>query len=76
MTTGFLYLYYNLWPEAGITARLGTVALLHTLGAFAFVAFLIIHVYMTTTGETLTADLKAMITGWHEMKVEEGEEIA
>ena len=37
-------------------------------GCVAFLVFLIVHVYMTTTGETPTSNLTAMITGRHEME--------
>jgi hypothetical protein len=33
-------------------------------GAFAILSFVIGHVYMTTTGHSLSAHIKAMITGW------------
>jgi len=45
---------------------LKVVALLHTAGAFLLVAFLIVHLYLITTGQTVTSNLKAMITGWEE----------
>jgi cytochrome b subunit of formate dehydrogenase len=47
------------------------IALIHMAGAFAILCFVIMHVYMTTTGHTITAHVKAMITGWE--NVEEGE---
>ena len=43
------------------------VALLHTAGAFMMLLFLISHVYLITTGHTVGAHLKAMITGWEEV---------
>jgi len=43
--------------------RIDTTALMHTVGAFAFLAFFIIHVYLTTTGHTVFSNIKAMITG-------------
>jgi thiosulfate reductase cytochrome b subunit len=30
--------------------------------------FVIVHVYMTTTGHTVTAHVKAMVTGWEEVE--------
>ena len=38
------------------------------LGAFAILQFIIIHVYMTTTGHTVFAHIKAMITGWEDIR--------
>jgi len=64
--TGFLYLFSNDWPNLGITADLESVALLHTAGAFAFIVFFVVHVYLTTTGKTPLAHIKAILTGWEE----------
>ena len=68
MITGFLYYYYNNWAAWGISWGLGTMAFLHTLGAFAILSFLIMHVYMTTTGHSIFAHIKAMFTGWEEVE--------
>ncbi len=70
VTSGLLYLYYR-YPQkdqiaSSNIAGLETIALLHTAGAFALAAFVIVHIYLTTTGETVTSNLKAMITGWDE----------
>ena len=51
--------------------KLDTLAFIHTAGAFAILCFIIVHVYMTTTGHTVTAHVKAMVTGWED--VEEGD---
>ena len=68
MATGFLYWGYNSWADWGFAdLSLGIVALVHMIGAFAIFAFIIVHVYMTTTGHTLFAHTKAMITGWEEV---------
>lgn len=70
ITTGALYYYYpNLqhslgWPPAS----LWFIAIIHVLGAFGLVAFLVGHVYLTTTGHTPLTNLKAMITGWEDLK--------
>ena len=45
---------------------LEAVALAHTGGAFLMLIFLIVHVYLTTTGHTPLAHIRAMITGWEE----------
>ncbi len=37
---------------------------IHVAAAFLIAAFLIAHLYLITTGETVTAQLRAMITGW------------
>jgi thiosulfate reductase cytochrome b subunit len=68
MITGFLYWGYNSWATWGIGSwSLKVLAVLHTMGGFAILMFLVIHVYMTTTGHTLFAHIKAMITGWEDV---------
>lgn len=73
MITGFLYYYYNDWDAWGIDGflGLGVLAAIHVLCGFAILAFVIVHIYMTTTGHSLTAHIAAMFSGWEE--VEEGE---
>ncbi|MBF0563408.1 MAG: cytochrome b/b6 domain-containing protein, partial [Alphaproteobacteria bacterium] len=49
------------------------VAILHyTVGYFLFI-FMLGHIYLATTGETLSADLRSMITGWVEVEAEDGQ---
>ena len=65
--TGWLLYFYADWKAWGLeTLSLETVAVLHTIGAFLMLAFLISHLYLVTTGKTPTAHLKAMVTGWEE----------
>lgn len=76
--TGLFYMFYR-YPQAGVIKSanidsLETIALLHTLGAFLLIAFLIVHLYLITTGHTVTSNLKAMITGWEELENEESAE--
>jgi len=40
------------------------VSAIHVGAAFLISAFLVAHLYLITTGETVTARLRAMITGW------------
>ncbi len=67
--SGLLYLFYADWAKLGLDAYLSLewVAVAHTLGAFMITAFFFIHVYLTTTGHTVLAHIKAMITGWEEV---------
>jgi len=65
-TSGLIYLYYNELLAAGHNLDLATVATLHTIGAFMMLLFLIVHLYLITTGNTIGEHLKAMITGWDE----------
>ena len=67
--TGWLYLFYAMWQEWGIDQYLilEDIAFYHVLSAFMMLVFLIVHVYLITTGHTVLAHLKAMITGWDEV---------
>lgn len=67
IATGFLYYTYNSWPAMGWQWSLQPMALLHTAGGFALLVFTIIHAYMITTGHTVAAHTKAMITGWEDV---------
>ena len=72
MVTGFLYWGYNSWADWGLSwLSLQVVALIHTAGAFAILSFIVVHVYMITTGHTIFAHTRAMITGWEEVADEE-----
>ncbi|MGY5541050.1 cytochrome b/b6 domain-containing protein [Vibrio brasiliensis] len=63
--TGLLLLFYSEWESIGLGfLSLGWVATLHIISAFMILAFLIGHVYMTTTGETPTAHIKTMLRGY------------
>jgi len=67
--TGLLYLYYNSWPKWGIIGgRINAVAFIHTASAFALIVFVLMHIYLATTGRTVTSNIKAMITGWEEVE--------
>jgi thiosulfate reductase cytochrome b subunit len=75
VATGLAYLFYR-YPHKGQIVQsnlsnLETVAILHTLGAFLLVAFIIVHLYLITTGHTPSSNLKAMITGFEELEEEE-----
>ncbi|MBK9444051.1 MAG: cytochrome b/b6 domain-containing protein [Comamonadaceae bacterium] len=66
--SGLFYLFYGSWNALGIDKYLTLefIAIAHTAGAFMMTAFFFIHVYLTTTGHTVFAHIKAMITGWEE----------
>lgn len=66
---GFAYYYYNSWVELGLTGLdLETIATLHTFFALLLIAFLIGHIYLTTTGHTIFSNIKAMLTGYEDME--------
>ena len=62
--SGLAYLFYNELGAAGFRVDLGTIATVHTVGAFLMLAFLIGHIYLGTTGHTPMAHFRAMVTGW------------
>ncbi len=69
--TGLVYMFYR-YPQhnqvLGLNiSGLQTVAVLHTIGAFLLVSFFVAHLYLITTGSTVTSNLKAMITGYEEI---------
>jgi thiosulfate reductase cytochrome b subunit len=69
--SGLLYMFYR-YPQRYevISLNVGglkAIALVHTLGAFALVCFFIAHLYLITTGSTVTSNLKAIITGYEDL---------
>ncbi|MBP6786535.1 MAG: cytochrome b/b6 domain-containing protein [Candidatus Promineofilum sp.] len=55
---------------AGAAAALGGLPWLgplHSLVAWTFAAFIILHVYLTTTGPTPAASIQAMMLGWEDV---------
>ena len=46
---------------------LHAVATVHVLCAWSFAAFVVMHIYLTTTGRTPLAHLRAMVVGWEEI---------
>jgi len=64
--SGWFYLFYGSWRAWGLEPYLSLqwVAFFHVAAAFMMLAFLVSHLYLITTGHTVGAHLKAMITGW------------
>ncbi len=75
LTSGLLYLFYRYPTKHGIEAinitSLQSIAIFHTIAAILLVVFVITHLYLITTGETITTNLKAMFTGYEELEEEE-----
>ena len=46
----------------GVSLR--TLAWAHTIAAYMMALFFVLHVYLSTTGATPLAHIRAMITGW------------
>jgi len=52
-------------------ATIGGLSLLgpiHTMVSWLMATFIVVHVYMTTTGHTPLANIKAMVVGWDEVE--------
>jgi thiosulfate reductase cytochrome b subunit len=72
MVTGLLTWGAQRWPETvQAVGGLSALGMIHTLGAWLFGSFLVMHIYLTTTGHTPLANLKAMVLGYEELPVEE-----
>ena len=76
--SGLLYMFYRYPQGGGIEGlnidSIAPIALVHTAGAFMLVAFVVVHLYLITTGTTITSNLKAMITGFEELEDEHSEQ--
>ena len=74
--TGILIWGLQRWPH--IAAELGglpMLALVHTLVAWTFATFIVMHIYLTTTGHKPTAGIKSMIVGWDEVEKHTGDPV-
>jgi thiosulfate reductase cytochrome b subunit len=64
--SGWAFLYSVYLPETLLgMGTLWLIAMAHLTLAYFLVLFLIVHMYIITTGETLITNLRAMLTGWH-----------
>lgn len=75
VVSGLLFMFYR-YPQGDSIAiinidNLEIIALVHTAGAFVLLAFVLVHLYLITTGHTITSNLKAMITGWEDLEEED-----
>ena len=70
--TGIM-LYWGIkqWPIFFTSlGGLPVLAPIHTFVAWAFAAFIVMHVYLTTAGgHTPMAGIKSMFTGWDDVEV-------
>jgi thiosulfate reductase cytochrome b subunit len=57
-------------PVLSALGGLGAVATVHVACAWIFAAFIVMHIYLATTGPTPLALIKAMIVGWEEIPEE------
>jgi thiosulfate reductase cytochrome b subunit len=73
VTSGLLYMFYRYPSNPIALAGIKSVAVIHTIGAFVLLAFIVIHLYLITTGHTVFSNLKAMLTGVEEIEEDESE---
>ena len=77
VTSGLLYMLYRYPQRHEIRflniESLDIIAVVHTIAALFLVSFLIVHLYLITTGEKITTNLKAMLTGYEELEHEDAE---
>jgi len=67
VVTGLLFMFpVQVHGVLDLVGGLAAVAILHTVLAFVVVAFTVVHAYLTTTGPTVLADVRSMVTGWLE----------
>jgi len=70
--TGLMIWGMQEWPElGGWFGGLPVIAPVHTLAAWLFGAFLLMHLYLTTTGTTPLSNTRAMITGYEDVEAHE-----
>jgi thiosulfate reductase cytochrome b subunit len=69
--TGLLIWAVGHWPSvAAAVGGLQLVAPLHNLGAWLFLSFFVLHVYLVTTGRTVGEHLRSMVTGYQHVEPE------
>jgi thiosulfate reductase cytochrome b subunit len=72
IVTGTLIWLVGTYPAfAGAVGGLSLIAPLHNLGSWMFISFLVMHVYLSTTGHTVLAHVRGMIDGYEEVEVAE-----
>ncbi|WP_234571460.1 cytochrome b/b6 domain-containing protein [Rhodohalobacter sp. 614A] len=75
--SGLLYMFHKTINANDVVIisdiDLSVIAAWHTFGAFILVAFIILHVYMTTTGDRPTSNIRAMVTGYEELETKSDE---
>jgi thiosulfate reductase cytochrome b subunit len=65
--TGILFSDIHLFRHYLLSWNLaGLINAVHVIGAYGFVFYLVIHLYMATLGRTALSHTKAMITGYEE----------
>jgi len=71
VVTGILMWSGQKWPAAVLSVGgVQMLSMIHGLCAWLFAGFVIAHVYLTTTGHTPLANLKAMVLGYEDVPAE------
>jgi thiosulfate reductase cytochrome b subunit len=74
VVTGVLTWGAQRWPV--VSESMGGLTLIlpiHTLCSWLFITFLIVHIYLTTTGSTPLSGIRSMVYGWEEVEAEQAE---
>lgn len=72
IVTGALLWAIGRWPSVGAAVGgLSVVAPVHNFGAWLFLSFFVLHVYLVTTGRTVGDHLQSMVTGYRTIEPEE-----
>jgi thiosulfate reductase cytochrome b subunit len=72
--SGALYLLYPVWGADAAGSQLMWVAIVHTAVAFAILCFVIVHVYLLTTGHSFKEHVMPMINGFDQVELSAEEE--
>jgi len=71
VVTGVLIWGISRWPRlADAIGGLSVIAPIHDLGAWLFLTFFVLHVYLTTTGHTVLAHVTSMLDGYGDVEPE------
>ncbi len=66
LISGWLLLFPELAPDEILgMGGVWPMALAHTIAGFLLSIFMLTHIYLATTGNTIFELVKSMITGWH-----------
>lgn len=67
VVSGLLLMFPQFAPDEVLgLGGVWPMATAHTAAGFFLSVFMFGHIYLATTGHTVTANFKSMVTGWHE----------
>lgn len=73
--SGLAYLGYHFWYHGTVAfSPIGWISNIHVAAAYAILAFVMIHVYLLTTGHSFAAHVRPMITGYDDVELTDAEE--